>query len=211
MLRAAPDPLPLGISRWVGRLKLALAARSAEEAARLLAGADLLIEDLAAAPRSREAHSRVLSWLGTLHEDIQDRARLTDRTMIEVAREEVGGVERESVERRYLVDLSDGAVYREERLPGAPTASLGPCPRVLTVWLAEAEQGVAPQRVRLLQYAVTPLVEADDLAAARGRARRDFAPLVDGYRAALASHPGLCEPFALVAPKRLESDAGADA
>lgn len=208
LLRAAPDPLPLGISRWVGRLKLALAARSAEEAARLLAGADLLIEDLAATPRSPEAHSRVLSWLGTLHEDTQDRARLTDRTLIEVAREEVSGVALEGVERRYLVDLSDGAVYREERLPGAPTASLGPCPRVLTVWLAEAEQGVAPQRIRLLQYAVTPLIETEIWQQLVANARREFAPLVDGYRSALTSHPGLCEPFALIAPARIERGAG---
>lgn len=199
LLRVAPEPLPLGISRWVGRLKQALSTRSLDEAARLLAGASLLIDDLEANPRSAEAQTRVLSWLGALGDDTYGRWRVTDRTLLEIAREELTGLEL-----RYLVDLSDGTAYREERLAGGPTASLGPCPRAVTVWLADTELGAAPQRIRLLQYAVTPLVEAELWEKLVACAVRDFTPLLAGYRAALAAYPGLCEPFALIAPERLE-------
>jgi hypothetical protein len=203
---AAPSPLPLGVSRWVGRLKRALGARDPDEVARLLAGASLLIDDLKPGVTDKAARARVLSWLGSLSADTEGVTRMTDRTLIEVAREQLPGVERAGIERRYLVDLQDGEVYREERAPSAPTASLGPCPRLVTVWLAAVEQGVAPKRIRLLQYAVTPMVEAEAWKKLAESAVRDFAALLTSYRGAQAAFPGLCEPFALVAPARIEHE-----
>jgi hypothetical protein len=206
LVSAAPSPLPLGVSRWIGRLKRALGARNVDEAGRLLAGASLLIEDLRAGTQSAAARQRVLSWLGSLSHDTAGVARMTDRTLIEVAREQLPGLERAGLERRYLVDLSDGAVYREERAPSAPTASIGPCPRLLTVWLANVEQGAPPQRLRLLQYAVTPVIDAEAWQTLAGRAVRDFEPLLGRYREAQRAFPGLCEPFAVIAPARIEHD-----
>jgi hypothetical protein len=206
LVSAAPAPLPLGVSRWIGRLKRALGARDTDEAARLLAGASLLIEDLRAGAGDARARQRVLSWLGSLSHDVAGVARMTDRTLIEVAREQLPGVERAGLERRYLVDLSDGAVYREERVPSAPTASLGPCPRLINVWLASVDQGAPPQRIRLLQYAVTPVIDAAAWQSLAARAVRDFDALLASYRTAQNDFPGLCEPFALLAPARVEHD-----
>jgi hypothetical protein len=204
--RAAPSPLPLAVSRWIGRLKRALAAHDSDDVARLLAGASLLIDDLHVRPASSSARQRIRSWLGTLDDDADGIARLTDRTLIEVVREPLTGVERAAVERRYLVDLSDGAIYREDRPPGAATASIGPCPRVVTVWLAIAEQGAAPQRLRLLQYAVSPAIEPLIWEQLAGCAVRDWNALLATYRGAARAYPGLCEPFALVAPAKLVHD-----
>jgi hypothetical protein len=205
--RAAPDPMPLGVSRFIGRLKRALGARDADDAARLLAGASLLIDALKSGAGQPEARKRVLSWLGSLSSETEGVARMTDRTLIEVAREELPGLERAGLERRYLVDLSDGAVYREERPVLAKAGSIGPCPRAITVWLATVEQGAAPQRIRLLQYAVTPWIDADNWQRLAARALRDFEALRGGYRDALRAYPGLCEPFVLVAPKSVVHDA----
>jgi hypothetical protein len=206
LVSAAPAPLPLGVSRWIGRLKRALAAHDADEAARLLAGASLLIEDLRGGSGDPRARQRVLSWLGSLSHDVAGVARMTDRTLIEVAREQLPGLERAGLERRYLVDLSDGAVYREERAPSAKTASLGPCPRLVNVWLASVEQGAPPQRIRLLQYAVTPVIDAEAWRSLASRAVSDFDALLASYRTAQSEFPGLCEPFAVLAPARVERD-----
>src|SRR5262245_18306530 len=94
LLHAAPSPVPLGVSRLVGRLKRALAAHDGDETARLLAGASLLIDDLQAGTPSAPARQRMRSWLGTLDDDADNIARLTDRTLVEVAREPLAGVER---------------------------------------------------------------------------------------------------------------------
>ena len=203
---AAPSPLPLAVSRWVGRLKRALSAHDGDETARLLAGASLLIDDLQEDRPSTAARQRIRSWLGALDDDTDGIVRLTDRTLVEVVREPLSGVERAAVERRYLVDLSDGAIYREDRPPGASSVSIGPCPRVVTVWLAIAEQGAAPQRLRLLQYAVSPAIEAPVWDQLAGCAVRDWNALLATYRGAARAYPGLCEPFALVAPAKVVHD-----
>jgi hypothetical protein len=204
---SAPAPLPLGMSRWAGRLKHAIATRDTDELARVLDGGCRLVDDLRAAAPSNDARRRVLSWLGSLGKDAGATERVSDLTLLEIARERLDGIDRACVERRYLVDVSDGQIYREERAPSAQTASLGPCPRLLTVWLAAIEQNAPPKRLRLLQYAVTPVIEPEVWEQLAQRAAHDFRLLVDGYREALDSFGGLSEPFAIVAPASI-ADAG---
>ena len=86
---------------------------------------------------------------------------MTDVTLLELAREWVPALERAGIERRYLLDLQDGEMYCEERAPSASATSLGPCPRQLTVWLSLVEPCAPPKRARLLQYAVTPVIEEE--------------------------------------------------
>jgi hypothetical protein len=200
---AAPSPLPLGVSRWAGRLKQAIIDRDPDELARVLSGANRLSDDLRTATPSEDARCRVLSWLGSIGDDALGTVRATDLTLLEIAREWLPGFERAGVQRRYLLDLGDGQMYREERAQGAQTASLGPCPRLVTVWLAVVEQGAPPKRIHLLQYAVSPVIEPSVWERSAERATRGFGPLIDGYRSALRSFAGLSEPFVSVAPSRI--------
>jgi hypothetical protein len=202
---AAPSPLPLGVARWIGRLKQAIAEHDADELARVLDGGGRLLADLGAARPAGEGRQRVLSWLGALSNDGDGVTRVSDLTLIEIAREWLPGVERAGVERRYLIDLADGQIYREERAAGAQTASLGPCPRLLTVWLAVVEESAPPKRIRLLQYAVTPVIEASVWEALAPHAVRDFASLLATYRGALGQFAGLTEPFATLAVSRIDA------
>jgi hypothetical protein len=200
---AAPSPVPLGVSRWAGRLKQAISDREPDELARVLAGANRLIDDLRAATPSADARRSLLSWLGSRGNDTLGTVRATDLTLLEIAREWLPGFERAGVERRYLLDLGDGQLYREERALGAQTASLGPCPRLLTVWLAIVEQGAPPKAIHLLQYAVTPAIEPGVWERTAEHALRGFRTLIDIYREALSSFPGLSEPFVTLAPSRI--------
>ncbi len=199
--RAAPAPMPLGVSRLIGRLKQALGEGDAGEAARVLQTASRVIDDLAAAAPSAEARCRVLSLL-----DVRlggaaagGRSRVSELSLVELARERVPGIERAGIERRYLVDPGDGRLYREERASTAP-ASLGPCPRQLTVWLAEVEETTPPRRVRLLQYAVSPAIEPAQWEQLARHAERDFEALLSSQRETLRAYGGLAEPVALLAP-----------
>jgi len=115
----------------------------------------------------------------------------------------LSGTERASVERRYLIDIRSGSIYREDR-PRNATASLGPCPRQLRVGLAEVEAGPAPQRIRVLQYEVQPDVPQGSWDRVEQVASRNFAKVTDGYRQSVRTHPSLSEPFALIAPYRVE-------
>jgi hypothetical protein len=126
--------------------------------------------------------------------------------MLEVAREWVHGTERHQIERRYLVDLQSGEVFREECVRRQSMSSLGPCPRLIGVSLAEAEHGAAPRRMRLLQYTTTPDVDRAswDLLASLGL--RDSDALATSYRGALSQFGALSEPFVLVAPKALQDN-----
>lgn len=207
LARMAPSPMPHGLNRWGGRLKRALSEADNDEVARLLHGASQLVDDLQAAVPAAAARSRLLSWLGTPAQDGADVIRLTDVTMLEIAREWVPALERAGIERRYLLDLQHGELYCEERVPTATGASLGPCPRQLTVWLSLVEPCAPPKRARLLQYAVTPVIEEESWQAVAQRAQRDFAAVVTRYRETMATFAGLCEPVALLAPARFETDA----
>jgi hypothetical protein len=206
LLDAAPTPLPLGVSRFVGRLKRAITDRDEDEFARLLSGASQLADDLNPDLQTEAGRSRVLSWLGSLAHESAGVARMSDLRLIEIAREWLPGIERAGVERRYMVDLDTGQIYREERAPAARDASLGPCPRQLTELLALVEQCAPPRRVRLLQYAVTPVIEPGTWEQLSVWAVADFGLLLNQYREALARFAGLGEPFAMVAPVELTLD-----
>jgi hypothetical protein len=206
LLQSAPSPVPLGISRWVGRLREALGAHDVEAAARVLDGAVRVGEDFACAEPDAEARRRILSWMGALSHEVEGVQRVSDLTLVELAREWLSGVEAGGVERRYLLDLDSGEVYREERAADAVSASLGPCPRLINAGLATVEQGATPKRIRLLQYATTPGIEGDVWDRVAGWSLRSFEPLVERYREAVRVFPGLAEPFALVTPDAIEGD-----
>jgi len=208
MVAAAPSPMPLGIARFVGRLKEALGAADVRATARLLQGAARVIDDLgiASEQRATESRRRIVSWLGALARDENAIDRVQDRSLLEVARECVSGVERVGIERRYLVDLDSGEVVREERALGAITASHGPCPRLVEVSLATLERGAEPRRARLLQYIPSVAIEPVRLQRVADLAAHRFAPLVERFVSAVSSFPGLSEPFALVAPKALSGE-----
>jgi hypothetical protein len=198
---AAPAPLPLALDRWLGRLEQALAVADTDDVALLLAGASQLIEDLRAPGTNGEREMRLQAWLGSARR-AHDGPRLTDRTLLEIAREQLAGAQRASIERRHLIDVDSGQVYREERVQGGDPTSLGPCPRLLTVWLATLEPGPPPARVHVLQYTATPAIDADVWERLAQHAQRDFAALAERYRAEIAPFPGSSEPFALVAPAK---------
>lgn len=207
LMRAAPSPLPLGLSRWVGRFKSALAQRDAAELACVLAGADMLIDDMLADAPTQEGRRRMLSWLVQAEHEVDARSTIADVTLVEIAREQLAGATRAGIQRRYLIDAQSGHIYREECVLGMQNASLGPCPRLLTVSLASVEVSAPPSRLRLYQYAVTPAVDDEILTGLLRHATTDFSTLVDGYAAALAAFPALSEPFVLVAPARVVIEA----
>jgi hypothetical protein len=199
---AAGTPLPLGVRRWLGRMREALEAQDVSLAAQALAAASVLAADLRSDTPLPAARERLFSWLG-------DRAgapleRISDRMLLEVGREWVTGTERTQIERRYLIDLNSGEAFREESVRREKTASVGSCPRLIGVALAEAELGCAPRRMRLLQYTTTPKIDRAswDLLAAWGQ--RDTEALTAAYRTAQQKFGALSEPFALAAPRGVD-------
>ena len=202
--KEAPLPTPAGVSRWLGRLRGALDDGDAPLVARLLDGASRLAEELRKEKPTAEARRRAVGWLGATAEQ-GGVERISDRTLVEVARERLPTSERGGVERRYLVDLRNGEVFREERSRAAPSASVGPCPRVIHVGLAEVEHGATPRRIRLMQYAVSPTAGREELRRVEANGYRRFSALADRYRDWVAADPGQAEPFAVVVPKRWKS------
>ncbi len=201
VVEASPKPTPPGLGRFIGRLQQELRAGEMHRAVRLLDGASKLADAL----RGSGSDPRVGVWLGSQGGAAPRVELLSDRTMIEVGREWLSGTERATVERRYLVDVDSGSVYREDR-PRLAAASLGPCPRELRVGLAEIEAGPSPRRIRVLQYEVKPDVPQASWERLRQVASRSFAELTEQYRSALRSYPALAEPFVLVAPYRIDRD-----
>ncbi len=118
----------LGVARWVGRLRAALASRDDVLVARLLEGAHAI-------------------------EPSVEPVRLVDQVLVELGRELLDGLTPFALERRHLIDPASGDVLAEERLRDQP-ASNGPCPRVVHVGLATRS---AAARVRIVQYSVTAL------------------------------------------------------
>ena len=207
LIGAAPKPTPSGLGRFIGRLQQAMRSAALQRVVRLLEGASQLADALRAATPTPEAELCIAAWLGTRPGSRPEIELLYDRTMIEVGREWLPGTERASLERRYLVDAQSGVVYREDRLRNA-TASLGPCPRQLQVGLAEVEAGHGPRRIRVLQYEVEPDVPAESWDSLRQVASQSFAAVTEHYRTALRASPSLAEPFALIAPFRIERNGG---
>ena len=199
----APQPTPPGLGRFIGRLQQEIRSGELRRVARMLDGASQVADALRGEGPARSTEQRIAAWLGTRPGSSPEVELLYDRTMIEVGREWLSGIERSSVERRYLIDIRSGSIYREDR-PRNAAASLGPCPRQLRVGLAEVEAGPAPQRIRVLQYEVQPEVPSDSWARVQQVASRSFAEVTEGYRRSVQAHPSLAEPFALIAPYRIE-------
>lgn len=207
--REAPLPTPIGLGRWLGRLKVALDAGDAPLTARLLDGASQLAEDLRRDRPSPEARRRVVDWMGGSGADLALAVeRISDRVLVEVAREQLASSERGGVERRHLVDVQSGEIFREERTRSSPVASVGPCPRVVSVGLADVEQGAAPRRIRLMQYVVSLELGREEIARIEASAYRRFAALAERYRELALASPGQAEPFAIVAPRRFRTEGG---
>ncbi len=200
IVAAAPSPLPLGISRWIGMLRAAMTVVDVDTVGRILEGASQVAAGLRDPGRGDEARRRIVAWLGATADTPGDVLRVSDRTLVEVAREYVNGVERAAIERRYLMCLDTGEILREERPRGAMTTSVGPCPRIVAVGLGEIEEGAAPRRIRLLQYAVTSTLGPDDWVRVEDVAQRRFDALASDYREAMRAYPGLAEPFVVVSP-----------
>lgn len=202
--RALPEPLPLGLLRWLGRMREAIDAQDTALAAQALGGAAAVAADLRSSELQPAARVRLCSWFGAPDQAL---VRLSDRSLVEVAREWLHGNTRNQIERRYLVDLESGECFREESVRGDRRVSVGPCPRLVGVSLAEVEPSCSPRRLRLLQYTTTPNLERthwDNLAA---WGQRDSEALLSAYRSSVAELGALAEPFALTAPRALTFDA----
>jgi hypothetical protein len=200
---AAPRPTPSGLARFIGRLHQEIRSGALLRVARVLDGSSQLAEALRMSVATRESEQRVGAWLGAGPGSMPQVAPLYDRTMIEVGREWLSGTERASVERRYLIDIQLGSIYREDR-PRHATASLGPCPRQLHVGLAEVEAGPTPQRIRVHQYEVQPDVPRESWERLQQVASQSFAEVTESYRRSVSTYPSLSEPFAVIAPYRIE-------
>ena len=186
------SPTPLDLARWIARLELALATEEIVDAARLLDGAACVCEELidgAGGPRSR-------AWLGT--EPAAHEGHV-DGHFVEVARESLDGAPRGAIERRYLVDLHSGEIVREERLRDEAPPSLGPCPRVLAVSLAELEPGPPPRRAHLRHYTVRLEPTPSERARLMALSARSMRVVRDRHEESLRAWPGLAESVVMIA------------
>jgi hypothetical protein len=195
----ASDVAHGGVRRFVGRLREAIAMLDVDRVA-------LLLDAMAKASAAMEAQkddgvARALFGAESAPRDV------SDRTLVEVGREHLGGVVRRGIERRYLLDLDSGEVFREERW-AREGASVGPCPRVVSVGLAEIDDGPAPPRIRLLQYAVSSELTTEQWTAIDDLALRNFGDLWDLAEQARTKFAGLSEPAVVLRPKSVEIDDG---
>ncbi len=206
LLEAAPQPLPLGFERWLGRIKTALNRTDLHRLARVLYGGCLSADALR---NPREATPpQLAAWFGAQRKSYADAwqaNRIQDNVFMEIAREWLPGSHRAAIERRYLVSIDTGEVFCEDRQMGEARVSSGPCPRLVHVGLAHLEPGT-PRRIRLLQYAISGRISAADWAKVKLAAVRRFRPLAQTYREAVKTFPALAEPFVLVRPARFEYD-----
>lgn len=205
--KSVSEPAPPGLVRFIGRLRAAIHYADSLLVARMLHGAALLASDLRGGDAGQRAQQRMAAWLGTTAQSGPNLDLLSDRTLVELGREWLWGTERASIERRYLVDLETGEVFREDRLR-SEGASLGPSPRQLLVGLAEVQQGPSPRRIRVLQYAVHPEVSPQSWERIAQLAASDFDLVADRYRASLSAFPALSEPFTFIAPASYARDEG---
>lgn len=203
VIAMAPHPTPSGLGRFIGRLQQEMRLGDVRSVARILDGASRLASELRPQASTPESEERVSAWLGPRPGCTPKPEMLYDRTMVEVGREWLSGTERTSVERRYLVDVTSGGIYREDR-PRQATASLGPCPRQLRVGLAEVEAGPTPRRIRVLQYEVQLDVPRETWECLQQVASRSIAEVTEHYKQSVKAYPSLSEPFALIAPYRIE-------
>lgn len=201
LIASAPQPLPLCLLRFIGRFHDALAVGEAAGAARLLSGAQSWAEEVRRGDRSQGSLARRRAWLGSLEGEAP--ASLTDVTLVEVGREWLTGLTRSSLERRYLVDVSNGELYAEERRRGEQDISVGPCPRVVHVAFGELDTATEPPRARLLQYTVSPEPGEPHWERLAELGETRLPELLAHYADAAERCPGLAEPVVLFAPREL--------
>lgn len=191
----------LGLERFLGRLKNAVEFGDVEECAMLLGGATQLVADLAEETPSERALERIFGW-AALPGFPACETPLYEQDFVELGREWVAGVSRAALERRYLVELGSGRIYREI-VRGGRGASVGPSPRFVRAGLAIAGAGAVPPTLKLLQYEVSPEVPTHAMEALAAHAHADVGALVEVFRAAHAEAPGQAEPFVLFSPARV--------
>ncbi|MBW2461041.1 MAG: hypothetical protein JRH11_05305 [Deltaproteobacteria bacterium] len=207
--QSAGTPMPHGAARMLGMLKAALSRMDVDRVARILDGATRLADDLRAEAPSEHSRRRLVTVFGASAGVPAASMRVSDRTFVEVGREYLAGMIRAQIERRYLLCVETGEVYREDRSRGTTKGSAGPSPRVLTVGLAEVEEGASPRAIRLLQYAVRHEVDRDMALRVNEAAKGNFEDITQAYCESLDKYPGLAEPFVVVAPARIEVEPGA--
>jgi hypothetical protein len=201
LLARVGTPPPLALSRWVARLQKALANNDVGLAARILEGARQLSDDLRSQERASAPLARRRTWLGM--SDGFSADSLTEATLLEVGRVRVSGSSRAAIVRRYLLELSTGEVFKEERRKGDHDVSVGPCPRVVHVAFAELESATVPRRVRLLQYTISARPEEQHWLRVAEHATHSVRELGLRYAEGARAAPGLSEPFILFAPVKM--------
>jgi hypothetical protein len=204
----APPASATGLRVWVGTLRGALEARDTAATARALGAATAMIDALRKVDPGPHADQRAVAWLGVAPSSPAASDRVSERTYLELAREHRPGLARAGVEQRYLIDLDTGELFREDRAANE-TASLGPCPRAVSIGLAHIEPGVPPRRIRLLQYTTTPLVEASAWQRVTSFALPSFEPLLSRQKEHMKLSAGMTDMLALVKPARVHASEGA--
>lgn len=200
----APPATATGLRVWVGTLRAALEARDAGATAHALAAATAMIDALRKVDPGPLTDQRVVTWLGVAPAAAAANDRTSERTYVELAREHRAGLARAGVEQRYLIDLDTGELLREDRAANE-SASLGPCPRTVSIGLADIEPGLPPRRIRLLQYTTTPLIEASTWGRVAGFALPSFEELLPRQKEHMKTSAGLSDLIALVKPARVHA------
>ena len=197
VLAVLAKPTPMGIARAIGRVYTELASHDVHAIARVLDGATRFVSHLRAEETSEEERQRIGAWIGRVTDYDPARETLHEKTLVEIGREWMAGTERGSIQRRYLMLTSTGEIFCEER-HRTQSASVGPCPRVLTVGLAELHPGPVPRRIRPLQYAVSIAGEPEDWERVAQNAVRSVENLAPRYRADVKAYPALAEPVCVM-------------
>jgi hypothetical protein len=206
LTKLAEREVASGLERFIGRLRNAVEFGDVEECAMLLGGATQLVADLAEDDPGDRALERISGWVH-LPGPASRETPIYEHDFVEMGREWVAGISRAALQRRYLVDVGTGEIYREITRAGRK-ASVGPCPRFIHAGLALSCPGTVPTRLRLMQYEVSPEVPSRAKRAMEAHAHRGVAGLLERFRAAHAAAPGQAEPFALFAPAGVTSEEG---
>lgn len=208
MLETAPEPLPFGLTRWIGRLAYTLEHGDATTQASVLLGAGLTSKALESSP-DNDPDRRLLVWVGERPLKPGQTERLQGRELVELGRERLTGLKLHGLERRYLLDLKTGETFKEEHRTEdghlSAGASAGPSPRQIHLDLGEVEVAGVPRRIHLLQYRVTIGIEPDTLSKLQHFATRDFSGMAELMAQSLGAFPALAEPVALIAPAKVET------